>query len=1092
MDGMSFEDISLSAYVLELIKNFVNVLNVYVEIENKNKAEFDELEAAIKKSSSQAEKALDDQFNAQLSEIASNFKKNKEAIELEHKLQLDFSIEASKQSQKASDEATTLKFKTSKITKLSAEFVQAVYKTQKVNEILQSKIVEYRKIASKVLGERLTSVEVRRESKQAELNNDYKSEKQKLLSLTNDKYDDAHREFITNRKNNLNYLLKNSSMTFNNDEIRAYLSSVSKNPPKIDGFGCATGFPNFIRLGTLKYSLNKFLKFHDIAALLTREYNHLLVGDEYIELPFCMNLQGGNFSKYIQYNKSTADEVISGVQALIMNLLMSIEPGKARFTFIDPVRLGKTFGFFHSLREVNEKIINGDIFTTEESILKQLLFLVEHLKNINIRCLQGNRYKNITEYNKVAKIREPYEFVFVMDFPSRLTKHSLEALRSIVTDGEKNGVYTFIISSAVSLNRDFSSAMDVVTSDQFCFLNHQIDGVAPILSFAQFPGAKKLAAKVMPVLSEGMRHIDRVEIKFEDILGDLVASPKRWFYENSATGLSVPIGLWGANYVQVLELGHVGTKHHAMIAGTTGAGKSVLLHTIIMSALLRYGPDDLQLYLIDFKRGVEFKVYADYYLPQIKVLAIESDTEFGLSVLQSIDSEMNTRKNLFDTRILGTAKNISVYREKTHAPLPRILLVFDEFDDLFSGSSAVTSECVRLLDNIITQGRAFGVHAILASQSIEMATAISRPTLNEVAIRIALKCNEAAARFILGTGEHGVSQLSDSDPGQAIFNDSSGNEKSSKLFRVAYANNSESVALLEKISEEAKLRHMAANPFVLVNNIESNLMHPFNQFINGASISLNGTLRIGEALKLTERLRVELKRRNLNNLLLIGNNEVKARGIFVLSMLSRIVDYASIHKSPPAKPIITILDFISNDAWISEEEPLRYLCGKLKAYIAYYEPEDTEEALATAHGFISDDTAEQHLFMLFGLGLARFESTGLTGLYARYMETGEQFNEILANGPEKGVNSIIWNDTFESFRDRYMTADRVNLLPHFSQRIAFDLSDDGFKVILDDASREKPGEKDAVFYQRFKKNIRIRPYITPSIEWLESIIQKIV
>ena len=53
-----------------------------------------------------------------------------------------------------------------------------------------------------------------------------------------------------------------------------------------------------------------------------------------------------------------------------------------------------------------------------------------------------------------------------------------------------------------------------------------------------------------------------------------------------------------------------GTSQHVLIAGKTGSGKSTLLHALITNAALRYSPDEVELYLIDFKKGVEFKIYA--------------------------------------------------------------------------------------------------------------------------------------------------------------------------------------------------------------------------------------------------------------------------------------------------------------------------------------------------------------------------------------------------------------------------------------------------------------------------------------------------
>ena len=65
-----------------------------------------------------------------------------------------------------------------------------------------------------------------------------------------------------------------------------------------------------------------------------------------------------------------------------------------------------------------------------------------------------------------------------------------------------------------------------------------------------------------------------------------------------------------------------------------------------------YSPDEVEFYLVDFKKGVEFKTYAVHKLPHARAIAVESDREFGLSVLQRLDAELSRRGNLF--RAAGT------------------------------------------------------------------------------------------------------------------------------------------------------------------------------------------------------------------------------------------------------------------------------------------------------------------------------------------------------------------------------------------------------------------------------------------------------
>src|SRR4029077_14919938 len=90
-----------------------------------------------------------------------------------------------------------------------------------------------------------------------------------------------------------------------------------------------------------------------------------------------------------------------------------------------------------------------------------------------------------------------------------------------------------------------------------------------------------------------------------------------------------------------------GTAQHVLIAGKTGSGKSTLLHALITQLALVYSQEEVELYVVDFKKGVEFKTYAVNELPHARVVAIESEREFGLSVLQRLDAELKARGDRF-------------------------------------------------------------------------------------------------------------------------------------------------------------------------------------------------------------------------------------------------------------------------------------------------------------------------------------------------------------------------------------------------------------------------------------------------------------
>ncbi len=226
-----------------------------------------------------------------------------------------------------------------------------------------------------------------------------------------------------------------------------------------------------------------------------------------------------------------------------------------------------------------------------------------------------------------------------------------------------------------------------------------------------------------------------------------VAPPDADFWQEDTTDeLRVPIGRSGATKLQYLAIGKA-TRQHGLIAGKTGSGKSTLFHVIITNLALWCSPEQVEFYLVDFKKGVEFKCYATRRLPHAKVVAIESDRAFGLSVLERVDAELRRRGDLF--RKVGAQDLAGYKRAGGTEPMPRSLLMIDEFQEFFVEEDRVSQGAAVLLDRIIRQGRAFGIHVLLGSQTLGGAYTLARATIGQMVIRIALQCNEADAYLIM-------------------------------------------------------------------------------------------------------------------------------------------------------------------------------------------------------------------------------------------------------------------------------------------------------------------------------------------------------
>lgn len=148
-----------------------------------------------------------------------------------------------------------------------------------------------------------------------------------------------------------------------------------------------------------------------------------------------------------------------------------------------------------------------------------------------------------------------------------------------------------------------------------------------------------------------------------------------FFKMDSSTALRVPFAIDKNGTPLYFEIGG-NAPTHALIAGATGSGKSVALHTLITQIIRNYHPDDVEIWAIDYK-AVEFAQYFDLRSPHFRVIAHDTSNEFSLSLIDLLYREYEKRQQEF---LNAKVKNINEYRNVygKHA-MPRIIAIIDEF-----------------------------------------------------------------------------------------------------------------------------------------------------------------------------------------------------------------------------------------------------------------------------------------------------------------------------------------------------------------------------------------------------------------------------
>ncbi len=304
--------------------------------------------------------------------------------------------------------------------------------------------------------------------------------------------------------------------------------------------------------------------------------------------------------------------------------------------------------------------------------------------------------------------------------------------------GSKNGVLSFVNleseknnQSAEDLKRYAECFKDRTSFERLKYLNVEVINDHGIQSQHMQDFATKIKAYY-----EKKKAVKR-ELK------DLQKDEKFWT-KSSQFRVSVPVG-WDINHKEMrFEIG--GAQNHTLICDHSGSGKSNFLHVLIQNLAFYYAPNEVQLFLLDYKEGVEFNAYTEpNILEHARLVSVASSVGYGMSFLSWLCKEMQKRAELFKQ---FNVKDLSDYRK--HGEMPRLIVVIDEFQVLFSESISKEKErAERYLTTLLKKGRSYGVHLILATQTMR-GTDINKSLMAQIANRIALPMDAEDSDSILG------------------------------------------------------------------------------------------------------------------------------------------------------------------------------------------------------------------------------------------------------------------------------------------------------------------------------------------------------
>lgn len=731
-------------------------------------------------------------------------------------------------------------------------------------------------------------------------------------------------------------------------------------------------------------------------------------------------------------------------QWLIQHAILGIQPGQLEVIVFDDTLSGLAAPF-QALNTGGEKLLRT-VHDTEE-LSEILAFLRDHVQGVN-NVMQGLAPSLADFRRRVDYPVESFKLVVVSTDVSMLDEQLQNQLSILLRSGPRAGV-SFLIHSVT---------MDVEFLADMCERWSVRGGVVhcaghPLGDAWHAPDARELIASSRSVAGQLATQA------MPPLAFDSVQPLNRPWTENSTGGISFAIGRYGLNPVEITLGDELNQRHNMLVTGAVGQGKSNLLSVMIHSLCQRYSPDELNLYLLDFKEGVTLRPFFDEktgkYLPHARVLGLEADREFGLNLFRHLHRIYKERMRAFKA---AGVQSLPQYRTLfPETAMPRLLVMVDEFQMMFAEQDQISDEIADLLVKGVRLFRACGIHFVLASQTIGGNLSLMGSTgeglFAQVPVRIALKNSLAESHATLGVKNDAAVHLR---ARQAVVNLDYGEPSANRKISIAFANDQLLSTLRHTWWEEAQATSSPSVPPSVFEGERPRSLADDAAWLAGRTerdlVALLGYQIAVDASPMAVSFRREIGR----NIALVGSGEAAVQIVNTcLSLALQAREDAS----------FVFLEFADNDDFwrARRDEVLAAIRAEGSQVTVCFRAQAGEVLAELADSVLAAPDGLDREVIVVGLGMDRCRSLPL------------EFADLCKNGPAAGVHLIGWWRKLDSFREQVGYGGEN----YFDTKIALRLDASSAKQFMNDPLLEwRPAENRALVWDsaELSEPTRIIPY----------------
>lgn len=426
-------------------------------------------------------------------------------------------------------------------------------------------------------------------------------------------------------------------------------------------------------------------------------------------------------------------ELDAGLRNFLLNIIDKSPVGSRKICVLDAERQNTTL--LGSVKQLQDTFAMDVIPKTKEQMTAAIEKIVASFSDIDEMI---EEYDSVAEYNQMASLEKKItrNVLVLVGWPSEFDSGDKALMKRIIANYERYGVSLILVEYGETdySNQHFGisefDAEDVIhihmskkdTSISF--------GNGTPYKFAWYTFKGGLSSEYVSSLKE--HTVEKKALGNEYINHfDMVNLPA---YTRSYKKIELPFGI--DNKEKVHQVSFENENFAAYLVGASRSGKSTLLHTLIAGLIRNYHPDNVELWLADFKQ-LEFEKYITNLPPHVKYVLLDESTELVYDLIDKLTEKMMERQHLFAR--LGKERIDQIDATKLDAPLPVIFVILDEFS-IMSQAIADSPTYKLRLQNLLAKGAALGIRFLFSSQTFTTGVAgLTQTARAQIQQRISMK-----------------------------------------------------------------------------------------------------------------------------------------------------------------------------------------------------------------------------------------------------------------------------------------------------------------------------------------------------------------